>query len=233
MSIYAISDLHLSFSENVQKPMDIFGGEWLSHTDRVKTNWEEIITKDDTVIVGGDISWALKFEDAIADLEWIQKLPGNKIFIKGNHDLWWNSIKKLNSLFGTEMRFIQNDFYEAEGIAICGSRGWLCPGDEDYTEQDEKIYNRELLRLRSSFAAAKSAGFSKIIGVLHFPPTNDKFQGSGFTDLFSEFQVARVFYGHLHGAEGFRRGPKGTIDGTEYKLISLDYLKCIPYRVEV
>ena len=232
MSIYAISDLHLSFAENVQKPMDIFGGEWLNHTERVKAHWEDTISGDDTVIVGGDTSWALKFEDAIADLEWIQKLPGRKVFIKGNHDLWWNSIKRLNSMFGDDMRFVQNDFCEAEGIAICGSRGWLCPGDECFAEQDEKIYNRELLRLRSSFTAARDAGFSKIVGVLHFPPTNEKFQRSGFTDLFSEFQVDRAFYGHLHGAEGFRRGVKGKIDGTEYKLISLDYLKCIPYKLE-
>jgi len=233
MGIYAISDLHLSFSENVQKPMDIFGGEWLGHTERIRSNWERTISKEDTVIVGGDISWALKIGDAAPDLAWIRELPGNKVFVKGNHDLWWASIKKLNSMFGADMRFIQNDFYEAEGYAICGSRGWICPGDEDYTEQDEKIYSRELLRLRNSLTAAKAGGFSKIIGVLHFPPTNYKFHESGFTDMFAEFEVKRVFYGHLHGNDAFRRGVQGNFKGIEYKLISMDYLKCIPYRVEV
>lgn len=233
MSIYAISDLHLSFSEKVQKPMDIFGGEWLNHAENLKANWEGAISDSDTVIIAGDVSWALKLEDAALDLNWIRSLPGNKIFIKGNHDLWWSSITKLNSMFGDDMRFIQNDFYQAGEYAVCGSRGWLCPGDEYFSEQDEKIYKRELTRLKLSLSAAKEAGFSKIIGVMHFPPMNDKLYESGFTDLFSEFQVARVFYGHLHGADGFRRGVQGNVRGTEYKLISLDYLKCIPLKLEV
>jgi len=232
MSIYAISDLHLSFAENVEKPMDRFGGEWINHTEKIRDNWTRLISEGDYVIIGGDTSWALKFEDAVKDLEWIRDLPGNKLFIKGNHDLWWASIKKLNSLFGSDMTFIQNDFYEAEGNAICGSRGWLCPGDEYYTEQDEKIYKRELIRLRMSLTAAKEAGYKDIIAAMHFPPTNEKFQESGFTDLFSEFQVSLVIYGHLHGAEAFRRGIKGKVNGVEYKLTSLDYLKCVPYRVE-
>ena len=233
MSIYVISDLHLSFSENIQKPMDIFGAEWLNHTENIKRNWEDAVSRSDTVIIAGDVSWALKLDDAVADLDWIRSLPGNKIFVKGNHDLWWSSIKKLNSMFGPDMRFIQNDFCEAEGYAVCGSRGWLCPGDEDYAEQDEKIYKRELLRLRASLASAKSAGFSKIIGVLHFPPMNDKFYESGFTDLFAEFCVPHVFYGHLHGSDGFRCGIQGNFKGTEYKLVSVDYLRCRLFKVEV
>ncbi|MCL1810096.1 MAG: metallophosphoesterase [Clostridiales bacterium] len=232
MSIYVIADLHLSFSENIEKPMDIFGGEWLNHTENIKKNWECAVAEGDTVIIAGDVSWALKLEDAIADLDWIRSLPGNKIFVKGNHDLWWASIKKLNAMFGTDMRFLQNDFCEAEGFAVCGSRGWLCPGDEDYTEQDEKIYRRELLRLRASLTAAKEAGFSKKIGVLHFPPMNDKFQESGFTELFAEFGVERVFYGHLHGDDGFKSGIQGIVGGTEYRLVSLDYLKCKLLKLE-
>ena len=233
MSIYAISDLHLSFSEKVGKPMDIFGDEWLGHTETLKSNWEKMVSDDDTVIIAGDISWALKFEDAIPDLEWISALPGGKIFIRGNHDLWWGSVKKLNDTFGRGMRFIQNDFHEAEGYAVCGSRGWLCPGDEDYTEQDEKIYKRELLRLRLSLTAAREAGFSEIIGATHFPPASERFQESGFTDIFQEFGARCVVYGHLHGSEGFRRGVKGSVKGVEYRLTSLDYLRCKPYKLEV
>jgi len=235
MSIYVISDLHLSFSEKVQKPMDIFGGEWLNHAENLRENWERVISAADTVIIAGDVSWALKLDEATPDLNWIRGMPGDKIFIRGNHDLWWASVKKLNSMFGSDMRFLQNDFYEAEGFAVCGSRGWLCPGDEYFSEHDEKIYKRELLRLRSSLEAAKKAGFSNsnIIGVMHFPPMNEKFNASGFTELFNEFQVPRVFYGHLHGADGFRRGVRGNVDGTEYRLISLDYLKCKPFKAEV
>jgi len=232
MSIYVISDLHLSFSEKVQKPMDIFGGEWLNHAERIRKNWEDVVSENDTVIIAGDISWALKMEDAIPDLNWIRSLPGNKILVKGNHDLWWASIKKLNDLFGDDLRFIQNNFYEAEGYAVCGSRGWLCPEDEGYSEQDEKIYKRELLRLRASLTSAKDAGFSKIIGVLHFPPMNDKLNESGFTELFGEFGAEYVFYGHLHGAEGFRNGVQGNINGVEYRLASLDYLKCKLYKLK-
>jgi predicted phosphohydrolase len=234
MSVFIISDLHLSFSEKVDKPMDIFGREWMNHTDNVKAHWESMVSGEDTVIVPGDISWALKLEDAAADLEWIRGLPGNKIFIKGNHDMWWVSVNKLNAMFGSDdMRFLQNNFYEADGYAVCGSRGWLCPGDEDFAEQDEKIYKRELLRLRASLNSAREAGYSKIIGALHFPPMNDRFQESGFTGLFEEFGVKNVFYGHLHGADRFRRGVNGNVKGVEYRLVSLDYLKCKPLKLEV
>ena len=233
MSIFAIADLHLSFSENIEKPMDVFGGEWVGYTEKLRENWESLVSAEDTVIIGGDISWALKFEDAVADLEWIRGLPGKKILLKGNHDLWWNSIKMLNSLYGDEMRFLQNSFFGVEGLAVCGSRGWLCPGDEDFTEHDEKIYKREVLRLRSSLEAAVNAGFRDIIGVMHFPPASVRYGESGFTDLFREFGVLKVFYGHLHGADGFRRGISGNVCGVEYKLVSVDYLRCMPFKVEV
>jgi len=158
MSIYAIADLHLSFSS--EKPMDVYGGEWINHTAKVKAFWEKLISDDDTVIIIGDSSWALRLAEAMTDLTWISKLPGKKVFIKGNHDLWWNSVAKLNALF-ENMFFLQNSFYEAEGYAICGSRGWACPGDDDFTEQDEKIYRRELGRLRLSLESAAKAGYGK------------------------------------------------------------------------
>jgi len=233
MSIYVISDLHLSLSEKVHKPMDVFGYAWVNHTERLKTNWEATVSKNDTVIIAGDISWALKLDEAVADLNWISGLPGKKVIVKGNHDLWWASIKKLNDLYGDELCFIQNDFYEAEGYAVCGSRGWVCPDDEYYSQHDEKIYNRELMRLRASLESAKKAGFSKIIGALHFPPMNDKFNKSGFTELFNEFGVEQVFYGHLHSEDGFRRGFQGNMDGVEYKLVTLDYLKCNLLKVNL
>lgn len=236
MGIYAIADLHLSFS--AEKPMDIYGGEWINHTDKVKKNWEAIITDEDTVVLPGDISWALRFEEAQADLDWISRLPGKKILIKGNHDLWWNSIGKLNALH-ENMVFLQNSFYEAEGYAICGSRGWTCPDDDEFTVHDEKIYKRELGRLRMSLEAAARAGYGskyggvkgRILGVTHFPPAGDSVGRSGFTEIFEEFGVHKVVYGHLHGKDAYGNGLKGMRNGVEYILTSVDYLKCIPYKI--
>ncbi|MDR0425118.1 MAG: metallophosphoesterase [Clostridiales Family XIII bacterium] len=223
MSIFAVADLHLSMSG--EKPMDIFGAAWTDHAARLRENWLRDVREEDTVIVAGDISWALKQPDATADLEWVSMLPGKKVFVKGNHDLWWNSVTKLNQ-FHPGMYFLQNTFYAAEGIAICGSRGWLSPGDEGYTEHDEKIYRRELSRLEASLKAARDAGFDEIIAVLHFPPTNRMKEESGFTGLMRAYGVGTAVYGHLHGVEVFGNGLKGFHYGTEYHLVSLDYLEC-------
>lgn len=230
MKIFAIADLHLSFDERVQKPMDIYGGHWLNHTDRLKENWEETITKEDIVLIPGDISWALKKEEALVDLEWIQELPGRKILTKGNHDLWWTGVGKLNKLY-ENMIFLQNDFYAAGDIAICGCRGWVCPGSDEFTLHDNKIYERELLRLEFSLSAAEKMGFKRIVGMMHYPPTNDRMQNSGFTELFSKYGVERVVYGHLHGKDGYKNGLKGVMNGVEYSLTSLDYLQCKPLQI--
>ncbi|MBR0600001.1 metallophosphoesterase [Sinanaerobacter chloroacetimidivorans] len=236
MSIYAIADLHLSFS--VEKPMDIYGGEWVNHIQRLKSNWESMITEEDTIIIPGDSSWALRYEEALPDLAWISDLPGKKVLIKGNHDLWWTSVSKLNQLY-PNLYFLQNTFYEAEGFAICGTRGWICPGDDDFTQHDQKIYKRELGRLKLSLDAAVKAGFgkdgqegrSRIIGVLHFPPVADLSKSAGFLDLFEEYGVIKVVYGHLHGKDAYGNGIKGIRNGVEYILTSTDYLKCMPYRL--
>ncbi|WP_312091665.1 metallophosphoesterase, partial [Aminipila sp.] len=230
MKIFAIADLHLSFDERVGKPMDIYGGQWINHTDRLKENWEETITKDDFILIPGDISWALKKEEALADLEWIHKLPGKKIITKGNHDLWWTGIGKLNKLY-EDMVFLQNDFYAIEDIAICGSRGWICPGSDEFCKHDNKIYDRELLRLEFSLSAAEKAGFKRIIGMLHYPPTNDRMQQSGFTELFARYGAEQVVYGHLHGKDGFKNGFKGVMNGVSYHLVSLDYVQCKPLQI--
>ena len=227
MSIYAIADLHLSFDERIDKPMDIFGSQWENHAERLKENWIKTVTDEDTVIIPGDISWALVKDEAYKDIEWIHNLPGKKVITKGNHDLWWTGITKLNKLYD-DVYFLQNTIYEAEGVAICGSRGWLCPGYDGFTEQDEKIYRRELLRLEASLEMAKKAGFEEIIGVLHYPPTNDKFQKSGFTELFEKYGVKTVIYGHLHGKDSYKHGLQANYNGVNYSLVSLDYLDACP-----
>lgn len=230
MGIFAIGDLHLSFNPKVNKPMDEFGGEWVNHTNKLELNWKNTITKNDTVIIAGDISWGLKLEEAMDDLKWIANLPGHKVLIKGNHDLWWNSITKLNLLF-ENMTFLQNTCYETEGYCICGSRGWTCPGSDDYTLSDEKIYRREIERIKRSLLAAENKKSNKIIGVTHFPPTNDKCQNSEITKLFAKAQAQYAIYGHLHGDDAYKNGISGNFNGVNYKLVSLDYLKCKPFQI--
>lgn len=228
MSIFVIGDLHLSFTVN--KPMDVYGGEWINHEARVKEQWLQLVEPEDTVILPGDLSWGLKLSEAMEDLAWIDALPGQKVLFKGNHDLWWTGINKLNSLFDT-LHFVQNTSYTADNITICGTRGWICPGDSEYTLHDEKIYRRELMRLRMSLEEGKKQQGAEILGVLHYPPTNDRLKGSGFTDLFEEYGVKTVVYGHLHGAAVYYNGLSGVRNRVEYILTSCDKLHCTPLQI--
>ncbi len=228
MSIFVISDLHLSFCAGVNKPMNIFGPEWSNHAERVKDDWIKKVNENDTVVIPGDVSWGLKLGEAIPDLDWIKSLPGKKVLFKGNHDLWWGTLSKLNSLYKNELYFIQNNYMAADGYAICGTRGWICPENEDFTPHDEKIYQRELQRLETSILAAKKDGHDKILGVLHFPPTNDRFSSSGFIEIFKKYEVGHVVYGHLHNFDHVNKDLifEGLIGGINYKLTSIDYLEC-------
>ena len=231
MGLYAIGDLHLSFDERIQKPMDIFGPSWVNHHEKVRKNWEEKVGEEDLVIIPGDVSWGLRADEAMADLRWIHRLPGRKVITKGNHDLWWTSVTRLNRLYD-DMTFLQNHCYmTAEGIAVCGTRGWICPGTEGFDEHDEKIYNRELLRLEFSLKEAEKAGAKMTIAALHYPPTNDKLQGSGFTRMLEDFNVQMCVYGHLHGKDAFKNGIKGVFNGIEYRLVSLDYVEGEPQLI--
>ena len=240
MSIFAIADLHLSFAPNSDKPMDIFGARWHDHPARIRENWCSNVTEEDTVVVAGDISWGMKLADAVYDLDWVDALPGHKVMLKGNHDLWWSGINRLNAMYES-ITFLQNDAYrvsleEGRDVWICGSRGWITPDDDDYTEDDEKIYKREILRLRASLEYAANAAKAsesdggdaapEIIGFLHFPPVAKPGKFSGFMQAFEDFGVKEVYYGHIHGEEGFRTAVQGVNFGTEYRLISADYLNC-------
>ncbi len=225
MRIFIVGDLHLSNDRTIEKPMDVFGLSWKDHDLRIQEDWDAVVGDEDLVIVAGDISWGLKLEEAMADLEWIHARPGHKVLIKGNHDLWWNGITKLNQLYD-DIFFLQNSCYETEDRIICGTRGWVCPGSEGFTDRDRKIYLRESQRLKASLDAARAGNDKEIIGVLHYPPTNDKMQPSAFTELFETYGVKEVFYGHLHGQEAFKKGLKGNLNGVCYDLVSLDYLQC-------
>ena len=230
MKIFAVADLHLSFNENINKPMNKFGPGWEDHPDRLKDNWEKLVTDEDIVLIPGDISWALKIEEAIADFDWIHALPGKKLISKGNHDLWWSRIRYLNSLYD-DIIFLQNDCYyiESENIVITASRGWPYPGSVEYTEHDEKIYARELGRMKLGFdAAAKAAPEADIFACLHYPPSDPSGRETGFTKLLEEYGVKKCIYGHLHGMPAFGTGIKGNVRGVEYTLVSLDYLGAVP-----
>ncbi|MDR0519713.1 MAG: metallophosphoesterase [Clostridiales Family XIII bacterium] len=251
--IFAIGDLHLSFTS--EKPMGIFGANWDDHHEKIEANWRRSVTDGDIVLLLGDLSWALKYEDAKADLDWISSLPGRKVLMKGNHDLWWQSITRLRSDY-KDMLFLQNDsivvnFCEdgsalcegaglaregekepsadgtggSAGVALCGSRGWLTPQEQSFSEAaDRKIYERELIRLRLSLDDAKRKGARHIIACLHFAPSAKQDMRSGFMDLFDEYGVDQVVYGHLHGREAYKKGVKGYNNGVEYLLASADFV---------
>ncbi|MFP4697536.1 MAG: metallophosphoesterase [Eubacteriales bacterium] len=226
MSIYSIGDLHLSLS--MDKPMDVFGKQWENHVSKIESAWVKTITKDDIVLVSGDTSWAVKFKEAEKDLKYLQDLPGKKLLIKGNHDYWWQSIKKMQGVY-SDINFIQNNsFIYNDNIGICGTRGWVCPGSKFYSkEKDEKIYLREVNRLRLSLQSLPSH-IKEIIAVLHYPPTNENLERSGFIELIEEYSVKHVIYGHLHGEESFDLSIKGQYNDIKYHLVSADYLDFNP-----
>ncbi|WP_123054800.1 metallophosphoesterase [Clostridium sp. JN-1] len=227
MALFAISDLHLDL--NGEKPMDVFGENWHKHDEKLKKNWMAKIKDEDTVMIAGDISWSIKIENGMQDLDWIHSLPGNKIMIKGNHDYWWSSITKLNNLYD-DMKFIQNNFFTYNDYAICGTRGWILPESENFSEHDKKIYNREIIRLRLSLDSAAKQGFNKFICMIHYPPVSEKLAESGFTQVFEEYNVSKVIYGHLHGTST-SRALNGEFNNVKYLLTSSDFLKFDPVKI--
>lgn len=227
MALYAIADLHLASSGD--KPMDIFGDKWKDHHEKIRENWLEKIGEEDTILVAGDISWSMNIEDGKKDLEFIHKLPGRKILVRGNHDYWWTSINKLNSMFDN-MDFIQNNFFIYDNYAICGSRGWILKNNQKFDSHDKKIYDRELIRLRLSLDSAVNAGYSKLIVMIHYPPIVPNQLDNEFTQLFEEYGVEKVIYGHLH-SWGLANVFEGNHNGVEYILTSCDYIYFNPIKI--
>ncbi len=228
MALFAIADLHFSFS--AQKPMDIFGAQWRNHSQKIIENWERTVTPADTVLLPGDISWGMHLEEAAADLDVIYRLPGRKILLGGNHDYWWKSSSRLEERY-PGMRFLKNSFDRYADWHICGTRGWLCPNDTRFTAQDKKLYEREQVRLRLSLDAAMRDGAKKILLMLHFPPMNDKRESSAFTAIMQEYPVRQVLYGHLHGTESHKTAFEGERDGIFYTLVASDAIAFCPKRI--
>lgn len=220
MSIYAISDLHLSY--NTDKPMDIFG--WKDYESKIKENWNSKVKENDLVILGGDFSWSMDLEDTYKDFEFIHNLPGKKILIKGNHDYWWGTLTKMkkyiNEIGFNDINFLYNNSYEFEGKLICGTRGW---NFSDLQEEDEKIYNREIQRLRLSLedAVKKYGNEKEIIVCLHYPPLKTN-EISDFVRVMEKYNVTKCIYGHLHGP-AHKFIVEKNIDNIQYIMTSCDY----------
>ena len=202
MRLLAIADPHLSSA--MPKPMTVFGGNWAGHPEVFFERWRETVRDDDCVLIAGDLSWALKLPDAMADLEMIAELPGQKIILRGNHDYWWPSISKLRATLPARMQAIQNDSVVVGRTAIAGTRGWTCPGGEDFTADDEKIYVREIERLRLAIQSLQGKDYDRLVIALHYPPTNGGFEPNGFTELIEKARPDAVVFGHLHGAHPSR-----------------------------
>ena len=203
--------------------MDVFGGNWEGHFEKIKSDWQEKVTPEDIVLISGDISWAMKLTDALVDLRSLACLPGKKVFIRGNHDYWWNGITKLRESAPDEsFVFLQTGAVKLGEYVIVGSRGWSCPGSPDYSEQDTKLYQREGERFRLAFLEADKLAEEgdKKIAMIHYPPFNLKNEDTLFTELFEKNGVEKVVFGHIHGAAYFPLRTER--NGIEYHLSSCD-----------
>ena len=228
MTIWAISDLHLSIASD--KPMDVFGPRWDRHAEKIGENWRRLVAPEDTVLVAGDISWGMDFEQAMPDLLWLHDLPGRKIISRGNHDYWWKKISWMRKNLPPSLVPMQNDSIEVEGRTVCACRGWTIPikSSESY-EQDKRLFERERIRLQLSLDSAPHR--SGAIVMIHFPPFVDNSAGPGFTDILEAGGVSTVVYGHLH-ADDAKTAFSGMRNGIRYLFASCDGIDFSPVKVE-
>ncbi len=228
MAVYAIADLHLSLGTD--KPMDVFSG-WSDYVKRLESNWRKLITDEDTIVIAGDISWAMRLEECDEDFAFIHSLPGKKILIKGNHDYWWGTKKKIEEYIEEKgfysIRILFNNSYSADGLAICGTRGW---NYESVGEKDTRILNREIGRLEMSIAEAEKSGFTPIV-FLHYPPVYDTIVCEEIINTLKSHNIKHCYYGHLHGAATHRHAIVGEFEGINFHLISCDYTGFYPVPV--
>lgn len=225
MSIYTIGDLHLSFNEN--KPMSVFGKKWEDYEQKIEKDWKEKVKKDDIVVLPGDFSWSMYLKDTKADFEYLDKLPGRKILLKGNHDYWWSTLNKMQKYVEENnfknIDFLYNNSYEVEGNIIAGTRGWV----QSNEQEDKKMINRESIRLELSIkdGIQKFGEDKPIIICMHYPPyTNYNKQNlidSPFIEIMRKYNVKKCIYGHLHG-ESIKEAIQGNIKGIDTTLVSAD-----------
>lgn len=230
MGLYAIGDLHLSL--DCDKPMDIFSG-WDNYVEKLKENWNNVVTDEDTVVVAGDISWAMSLGRTYKDFAFINsELSGRKILMKGNHDYWWTTLSKMNTFleengFG-RLKILHNNAYEAEGFTVCGTRGWINDTGEPL---DQKVLAREAGRLEASIKAGLSAGGEALRVFLHYPPIYGGEENVCILEVLQKYGIKHCYYGHIHGA-GVRRAFQGERYGIKFHLISADLVGFTPQKVE-
>lgn len=227
MALYAIGDLHLCLG--APKPMDVFGGKWVGYMDKLREGLS-CITENDTTVLCGDLSWALGLDQAQADFAWIDQIPGRKIILKGNHDYWWSTANKFYKFCeanGFSNQFmLNNNCYEYEDWAICGTRGWFFE-EEKSGQHDTKVFKRELIRLEASL---KAAGEKSKLVFLHYPPRYRGYECREILELLEKYEVRRCFYGHLHG-DSHKLAMEGLWNGTEFRLVAADYVNFRPVTV--
>ncbi|MHC5063438.1 MAG: metallophosphoesterase [Planctomycetota bacterium] len=231
MNLFAISDLHLSFG--VEKPMDIFGPQWVGHADKMREAWDAEISDEDWVLVGGDISWGLNLAEAQPDLDWLGERPGTKILIKGNHCTWWSSRKKVEQAIDSSILLLQNNAIKmADGTVVIGSRLWDPPGAPWADEQAAKIFSREVGRLKLSVDAGKKLGGERLIALVHYPPRYTDGRTTDAVPVLEDAGVSHCIYGHLHGKDHVH-GFQGEAGGIRYFLTSCDAIDFKPLRIEL
>ena len=233
MKIYAISDFHIS--TNTNKPMDVFGGNWVGYLDKIRENWQSTVREEDVVLIAGDLSWAMDAEEAQKDLAYFNDLKGVKVFVKGNHDLWWSGINKVRDILPANGYAVYCDSFRTEGLTVGGSRGWTVPASPEFkAAADEKIYRREAERLRLSLKSAKAQlkDGDKFIAMIHFPPFSVNREDTLYTALFEEYGVQAVVYGHLHGKYA-RADRIIERNGIKYYLTSCDMVNNTLTEIEV
>jgi uncharacterized protein len=229
--IWSISDLHLSSAQ--PKPMDIFGSRWKNHPERIAAAWQQRIRDEDVVLVAGDISWAMKVEEAMPDLAWVAALPGRKVLCKGNHDYWWDRARPLRPILPPTIELVEADATDIGEAVVCGTRGWVTPETPGFAPAtDMRIYNRELGRLDRALAAARqlAGGRKPIIVMIHYPPFIDR-RPTEFARRIAASGAKACIYGHLHRPEDWGQATQGTVDGVFYQLTACDYLGFGPVAV--
>ena len=227
MALYAIGDPHLSLAK--EKPMDIFGEKWKDHAEKLKIGFSGL-TEEDVCVICGDLSWGMGLEETAVDFQFLDALPGRKIILKGNHDYWWSTATKVKNFFQQygigSMDILYNNFFPFGELAICGTRGWFYE-EEKGGDHDKKIMRREIMRLETSL---KAAGDREKLVFLHYPPIFGKYECPEILELLKKYEVKLCCYGHIHG-KGCSLAFNGWRDGTEYKLVSADFVDFTPIKL--
>lgn len=229
MSLYVIGDLHLCFSDP-SKTMSIFAG-WDNYQEKIKKNWLDTVKPEDTVVIAGDISWGMSLQQAVPDFRFINELTGQKIILKGNHDYWWTTMKKMEDFLSAEgfntIKLLHNNHYAYKGYGICGTRGWVnMPGEF----QDEKVLRREVQRLETSIKSAVAVGLKPIV-FMHYPPIFASNFNYDILEILYRYKIKDCWYGHIHGRSAHELCVTNTYDDINFHLISGDYIQFIPEKV--